>query len=378
MFNKKNFSVLLLASLILPLVTMKQAECRGGFGGGFGGGRSFGGGGFDRGGFGGGFDRGGDFGGFDRGIGRGGMDRGDAADRFNDAFDHPGESAFGGNNTGIKAGDDGVRNFADANKALATDGGFGRVMGAPAAQWGRAGTYAASPASLAARYSAVNGNFNHWNYFNHNWWNNHPWYWNNRYWNDDWAWGWSGWGELGGWWGMDVAADPVYYDYGNNITYQNDNVYYGTQPLESATTYYTQAQSLAATAPLVPTTPMTDAQQKKAVNNMKPLGVYALVSGDQTSGSQLFQLAVDKKGIIRGTYYNEVTAESMPVSGAVDKKNQRACFIIGSNKNVVYDTAIGNLLKNSSPILVHYSKSDTQQLTMIRLKKDNSSTSKTG
>ena len=102
---------------------------------------------------------------------------------------------------------------------------------------------------------------------------------------------------------------------------------------------------------------------------MKPLGVYALVSGDQNNSSQLLQLAVDKKGVIRGTYYNEVTAESKPVSGAVDKKNQRACFTIAGNKNVVYDTAIGNLLKQSSPILVHYSKSNTQQLTLVRLKK---------
>ena len=123
----------------------------------------------------------------------------------------------------------------------------------------------------------------------------------------------------------------------------------------------------------MPSLPMSDAEQKKSANNMKPLGIYALVSGDQTNGSQLFQIAVDKKGIIRGTYFNEVTDESKPISGAVDKKNQRACFTIAGNKNVVYDTAIGNLLKQSSPILVHYSKSNTQQLTLVRLKKNSAS-----
>jgi len=364
----KRVLVILAVALSLPVVTIQPCIARGGFGGG----RGFGGGGF-----GGGFDRGGfDRGGFDRGfdrgdMGRGDFGRGDAFDRFNDSFDHPGDSAFGGNNAGITAGENGVRNFGDAGRSnLAADGGFGYIMDNPATSWaGRAGTYSMSPRNLADHWNNVNGRFNHWNYFNRNWWDNHHWYWWNRYWGDDWAWGWTGWGDLGGWWGMDVATEPVYYDYGNNITYNGDSVYYGSQPLESTGAYYSQAQALAATAPPTPTTPQSDEQQKKDVDNMKPLGVYALVSGDQTNSSQLLQLAVDKKGIIRGTYYNEVTTESKPISGAVDKKNQRACFTIAGNKNVVYDTAIGNLLKQSSPILVHYSKSDTQQLTLVRLKK---------
>lgn len=366
---RKKITFLMFASLILPMVIAQSGLCRGGFGGG--GGRGFGGGGgFDRGGFGGDFDRGG-MGGIDRGMGRG-MDRGgDAFDRFNDNFDHPGESAFGGDNTGIKAGEDGVRSFGDTGRALAGDGGFGHVMDNPGAAWaGRAGTYNMSPRAFADRYNAVNGNFNHWNYFNRGWWNNHPWNYWNRYWGDDWAWGWSDWGALGGWWGMDTGADPVYYDYGNNITYQGDSVYYGSQPLESTDAYYTQAQALASSAPPMSNTPVPDAVQKKTVNDMKSLGVYALVSGDQTNGSQLFQIAVDKKGYIRGTYFNEVTNQSQPINGAVDKKNQRACFTIENNKSVVYDTAVGNLLKSSSPILVHYSKSNTVQLTLVRLKKN--------
>lgn len=357
---------MMIASLVLPVVLAEAGYCRGGFGGGGGGfgggGRGFGGGSFDRGGFGGGFDR-------------GGIGRGDDFDRFNDGFDHPGASAFGGDNAGIRAGETGVRDFGAADRGLAADGGFGRVMDTPAAGLaGRAGTYAMSPRALADHWNNVNGNFNHWGYYDHNWWNNHPYYWYNRYWGDNWAWGWTGWGDLGGWWGMDVDTEPVYYDYGNNITYQGDQVYYGSQPLESTDTYYTQAQALAQTAPPTPTAPVSDAEQKKNVNSMKPLGVYALVSGDQSDSSQLFQIAVDKKGIIRGTYFNQVTNLSKPISGAVDKKNQRACFTIDGNKSVVYDTAIGNLLKQSSPILVHYSKSNTQQLTLVRLKK-NSSTS---
>ena len=43
---------------------------------------------------------------------------------------------------------------------------------------------------------------------------------------------------IAGWWGMPVENVPVAYDYGNNITYQNDTVYYGSKPVESALAYY--------------------------------------------------------------------------------------------------------------------------------------------
>lgn len=370
---KTRISTLLLLLALSPSL-LSPAFARGGFGGGgggFGGGR----------GFGGGLDRGG----FDRGdVGRGDFDRG-----FNDMFDRQGgdfgrvddAASVGRDNLGIKANEDGVRNFADSGRTpginhLATDGGFGKVLNSPAANWsGHLGTYNMNPAYMATHGANVQGAFNHWNYFNHDWWHDHPWGWYNRYWGNDWAWGYTGWGTLGGWWGMDVGSDPVYYDYGNNITYQNDQVYYGSQPLESSDAYYQQAQTLADSAPPAPTAPQSDQEQKKNVNNMKPLGVFALVSGDQDNSSQLIQLAVDKKGFIHGTYFNEVTNESREVKGAVDKKNQRACFTIQGNSKVVYDTAIGNLLKSTSPILVHYSKSNTQQLMMVRLKNPNTTNS---
>lgn len=357
--NKK-FALTAMSILLLANVTMSSADARGGFGGGgFGGGR----------GFGGGFDRGG----FDRGdFGRGGdFDRG-----FNDMFDHQGDAAradaFSRDNQGITGGETGVRDWSGATARaadLSSDMGLGRIASPLAGGLGRFGTYRLNPADLAGQTAAVRGAYNHWDYFHGDWWRNHPWYWYNRYWGDDWAWGWADWGDLGGWWGMDVASDPVYYDYGNNITYNNNQVYYGSQPLESADAYYQQAETLAQSAPPAPTTPLTDEQQKKSVNDMKSLGVYALVSGDQNSSSQLIQLAVDKKGYIRGTYYNEITGDSKPISGAVDKKSQRASFIIGDNKKTVYDTAVGNLLKDSSPILVHYSKTNTQQLVLVRMKK---------
>ena len=45
----------------------------------------------------------------------------------------------------------------------------------------------------------------------------------------------------------------------------------------------------------------------------------------------------------------------------------RAAWIIGNNKNVVYDSGLSNLLKKQSSVLVHMGKDKTQQWTLVKL-----------
>jgi hypothetical protein len=226
---------------------------------------------------------------------------------------------------------------------------------------------------MAEQAHTVRSNYeNAWghSFFNRGYWGDHPGYWN-RDMGDGWAWGYGGygyggWGGLAGWWGVPESTEPTYYDYGDNITYQNDTVYYGTQPAEPATVYYTQAQTLAESSPA--SFPTSVQQQKK---EWKPLGVFSLVQGQQTNTTTMFQLAVNKKGAIKGTYYNALTKETMPVSGAVDKKNMRAAWTVGNNKSVVYDTGVANLMKEQSPLLLHLGKDKTEQWTLVRLQESN-------
>ena len=63
------------------------------------------------------------------------------------------------------------------------------------------------------------------------------------------------------------SVQPIYYDYGNNITYQGDQVYYGNQPVATADQYYQQASTLAQSQPAPD--PNTD--------EWMPLGVFGLV-----------------------------------------------------------------------------------------------------
>jgi hypothetical protein len=92
-----------------------------------------------------------------------------------------------------------------------------------------------------------------------------------------------------------------------------------------------------------------------------------MVQGEQVNGNDLFQLAVNKSGIIRGNYYNALSDTALPVYGSVDKKTQRAAWIVGDRKDTVYETGIGNLTQAETSMLVHFGKDRTQQWTLVRL-----------
>lgn len=291
--------------------------------------------------------------------------------------------------------DNNVRN-PGAQRTLASDGGFSGVMNRAATRDALANgnwTTRVSSEGLANQANLVRNNFRNYNLFRPNWWANHPNAWWNHEWHDWYPWRWSTWNEWGPWWGIGGGIWPIYYDYGDTITYDdNGNVDYGYNSVCSAADYYQTAQNLAnssqdeddsfgaSAAPVsAPPTPPSasagseiPAKLQKAnaseSGDWKPFGVYSLVQGGQSSSTTLFQLCSNKKGQIKGNYYNCLTNEIQPISGSVDKKIMRACWTVGKDKDVVYDTGVANLLREQSPILVHFSRDKTQQWTLVRLK----------
>jgi len=199
---------------------------------------------------------------------------------------------------------------------------------------------------------------NHW--FDGNWWNNHPcdhWNWPGG---ANW-WGWAGWGALSSWipWGWN---QPVYYNYGDNVYYQDDMVYYGDQPVCSADEYTLQAQSIAQSIP-------PDIQP--AADDWMPLGVFALTQDGQSANDEptmFLQLAVSKQGIIAGTFQNTATGVVKSVEGMVDKETQRAAWTAEDQSRPLMETGLGNLTQDTAGVLVHFDNGDTQRWLMARLK----------
>ena len=152
---------------------------------------------------------------------------------------------------------------------------------------------------------------------------------------------------------------PVYYDYGETVVYTGDTVVINGETEIPAATYAQQATDLA--------TAGKDAKVEDKADEWQPLGVFAMVGEGETKSTNIFQLAVNKDGVIRGNYYNALTDTTEPVYGSVDKKTQRAAWTVADRKTPVYEAGIANLTQDETTMLVHFSKDNSQQFTLVRI-----------
>jgi hypothetical protein len=155
-----------------------------------------------------------------------------------------------------------------------------------------------------------------------------------------------------------VTAPPIFYDYGGSVVIVNDIVYDSGQQVATVEQYAQQAEALADTGRQA----MPDANVE-----WQPLGVFGLIQGDEKTAQHIFQLAIDKSGVVRGNYYDAVADNTLPVFGSLDPKTQRVAWSIGEKKNIVFETGLNNLTQQQTGVLVHYGKERTQQMELVRL-----------
>lgn len=123
--------------------------------------------------------------------------------------------------------------------------------------------------------------------------------------------------------------------------------------------YAEQAQTLAASAPEV-----DDAA------DWMTLGVFAITEDGESSGSPptLFvQLAVNKQGVIAGTFSDTASDKTQPVEGMIDQKSQRSAWAIAEKSWPIMETGISNLTEDTAPALVHFENGQTQQWLLVRI-----------
>ena len=213
----------------------------------------------------------------------------------------------------------------------------------------------------------VRNNFYHNNSWNNNYYSAHF----NNWWGGGYAgggfWAGLGFGALTSWCTMAVMARP--YNYGTNVVYQGDTVYYNSEPVGSRQDYYQQASDLASQGKEATPPKETEWQQ---------LGVYALSKNQDKDSSNMIQLAVSRDGIIRGNFYNSVLDTTLPISGKVDKETQRAAWSVGDKKEVVYEAGMKNLTMDQTPVLVHFSAKKSEQMVLVRLKEPDGFKAQTG
>jgi hypothetical protein len=168
---------------------------------------------------------------------------------------------------------------------------------------------------------------------------------------------WATWAAITGWFpfGWTQASS---YAYGENIYYEDDQVYYGDEAVATTEAYTQQAETIATSAPEI--------DEKKA--EWMTLGVFALTQDGQASGADpsiFIQLAVSKEGVIAGTFQNgDASGE---IEGMVDKKTQRTAWVAKGKDRPLMETGISNLTKDTAPVLVHFADGQTQQWLLVRL-----------
>lgn len=209
---------------------------------------------------------------------------------------------------------------------------------------------------MTTRAGYVRTGFGYYNCFRPNWYARYPGCWYFPGWAAGFVWTYPTWNGIYPYLGF--VAQPYTYDYGNDIVFQNNTVYVAGQSAGTPEQFAEQAITLAdagvqANAP--------------ASENWKPLGVFALVQGDDKTSNNVFQLAVNKDGIIRGNYYDGVADTNTEVYGSVDKKTQRAAWTIGKKKDRVFEAGIYNLTQPEAPCLVHLGTERTQQMLLVRM-----------
>ena len=157
-------------------------------------------------------------------------------------------------------------------------------------------------------------------------------------------------------------SQPCYYDYGSggNVVYQNGYVYVNGQVVGTYSQYSQSAADLATVDPTaVPPT---------ADDGWLPLGTFSVaLSESDTKPTRVVQLAVNKAGLISGTWYNSATDKAYTVQGRVDLETQRVAFTIGDDRDLVLETGLYNLTQNEAPVLAHLGPEKTATYLFVRL-----------
>lgn len=215
---------------------------------------------------------------------------------------------------------------------------------------------------LPFRYGWWDGYANHWPVYGpwrYSRWRDRPYYW----------WSWTTAPRLIAWLAFD--GNPRYWEYGpgRNIYYRDNYVYYDDRQFMTADDYYQQVYDLAHD---IPNVDQATAEQM----DWSPLGVFALMGQNESQGSRLLQLAINRDGILSGTYYNQQSGTAHPVAGRVDKRTQRAAwaFADGQNEEVVFETSLYSLTASDSSMMVHFGPgADAAEVwRMVRLEQPNS------
>lgn len=263
---------------------------------------------------------------------------------------------------GAAAGPDGRRTAVGAVRG--PEGGATARRVAVGPEGVAAGFARVSPSGRYTCAAAVRSNYDHWGLYGRGWYAQYPGAWLATGWAAGTAWEACAWNDAAAYCGY-ADAQPVYYDYGNNITYEDNSVYVNGNDVGTSQQYYEQAANLATTGAEA---------SAPAEGDWLPLGVFALAKTEDATSDVSLQLAVNKQGVIRGNSTDTTTNKNQVIKGSVDKTTQKVAFTVGDDMSTVVETGLYNLTKDESPCLIHFGADKTEQWLLVRVQKPDTNT----
>jgi hypothetical protein len=97
-----------------------------------------------------------------------------------------------------------------------------------------------------------------------------------------------------------------------------------------------------------------------------PLGQYTLMLGPGDDSTRMLDLAVDRFGHIRGSYYDMVSGVAHNVAGIVDPRTQYAQWSLESNRDLTFYTPMGEMMQPQGLVYVQLPSGERQQWQLIR------------
>jgi hypothetical protein len=232
-------------------------------------------------------------------------------------------------------------------------GAAGAAVGAAAANRNQPQVSGAAGAAVGA--AAVRSSYNNPHLYDEQWYGAHAGVWTAGGLTAAAVWAPTTWNDVSSYCG--AAATPIAYNYGNNVTCQDGNVSVDGQNVGTAAEYSQQAADLATAGA---------AAEDSSTDEWLPLGVFAMVRNEQQHPQLILQMAINKQGILRGNYTDELTEHTQPIQGSVDPKTQRAAWTVGDNKTSIMEAGLSNLAQGEAPALIH-KKGKTDHWLLVRL-----------
>src|SRR5262249_30878002 len=162
-----------------------------------------------------------------------------------------------------------------------------------------------SATSLRTSGAYVRSGF-HYSCFTPSWYRVHTAAWVAPRWRVPNIWAVPAWTSVAGWCG--ITAEPIVYDYGSTTVINNNNVYVDGNKPATAEQYSDQASAMVERG--------RKAETDKT-EEWQPLGVFGLIQGDEKVAQNIFQLAINKAGIVRGNYYDAIADNTIAVTVAL-------------------------------------------------------------